>query len=840
MVSFEYSFNDGAFLNIKDDNDKDGKNVYGVEFINQDTEKVEFKIDLRSNHWAKTGKKFYVDWLIRVKFENNIVFEKKIDLKEQEVCVFFDSKALGDNIGWMPMVEKFRITHNLDKIYCSTFFNDYFKKIYPNIIFIEPNTKKLEDFLCSYMLGYFDKYDNLNRNVTKPFGEPLQKVAADILGIKDWKEIHSSIYRKKSERKIEQKYVCIAEHSTAQCKYWNNPTGWQDVVNYLKSKGYLVYSLSRETGEYMGNKPLEGVIKPEDSSLDEAMNLLEHCEFFIGLSSGLSWVAWALKVKVIMISGFTEPFMEFLTGCIRLHNDDVCNGCMNKPNEYEPFDPGDWNWCPRYKETFNHFICSKSITAQEVIENIEKIEDGTIDITPYNEILEIKHLMVDKVDNVVKPDKVEIHDENSIHYIRISSTSLGDTISWVPYAEEYRKKHNVKVYVSTHWNNLFVKSFPNLKFIKPEEDASFTFEKRFLIDYYPLTISDKDLSMFDNPHMVDYRTLPIQLIAPNALGLPMIEIDGKIDEPDRERNIKGKYVVIALQSTAQLKYWNNPIGWERVFDYLKNNGYKIVIIDKEKSFGVKGYFNQAPKVRGLIDKTGNIDLADRIVDIKNADMMITLSTGLAWMAWALNTPTIMISGFTKPWNEFKKNIKRIHNDSVCNGCWNDTSSKFDTWSWLFCPKNKDFVCSKSIQPAEVIRAIKEIELEKNSVNIPNSKGELVDKVTILQIKLENIKDNNKTNNIRKEYNELKRIMESEIDILEEDEDYQDLLEINRKLWKIEDDIRDKERKKQFDEEFIELARSVYFTNDERSNIKKRINISEGSSLIEEKSYQKYK
>jgi len=339
--------------------------------------------------------------------------------------------------------------------------------------------------------------------------------------------------------------------------------------------------------------------------------------------------------------------------------------------------------------------------------------------------------------------------------------------------------------------------------------------------------------------MLDYRNLPIQLIAPNALGLPMIEIDGKIDEPERDSNVKGKYVVVALQSTAQLKYWNNPVGWERVFDYLKNNGYKIVVIDKEKSFGVSGYFNQAPKVRGLIDKTGNIDLSDRIVDIKNADMMITLSTGLAWMAWALNTPTIMISGFTKPWNEFKKNIKRIHNDAVCNGCWNDTSIKFDPHNWLYCPKDKDFICSKSIQPAEVIQAIKEIELEKDSVSIPNSKGELVDKVTILQIKLENIKDKNKTKNIRKEYNELKKIMKNEIDIFEEDEDYQDLLEINRKLWKIEDNIRDKERQKTFDKEFIELARSVYFTNDVRSEIKKRINVSKGSSLVEEKSYQKY-
>jgi autotransporter strand-loop-strand O-heptosyltransferase len=200
----------------------------------------------------------------------------------------------------------------------------------------------------------------------------------------------------------------------------------------------------------------------------------------------------------------------------------------------------------------------------------------------------------------------------------------------------------------------------------------------------------------------------------------MIELDGSIDIPNKPRNIKGKYVVIAIQSTAQMKYWNNPIGWERVFDYLKRIGYKIVLIDKNKRFGNYGVFNEAPNIKGIIDKTGNIELSDRIVDIKNADMLITLSSGLAWVAWALNTPTIMISGFTKPWNEFKTNIKRIHNNSVCNGCWNDTTINFDPLNWVHCPRNKNFECSKAIQPVEVINAIKEIELEnivKNNKNL---------------------------------------------------------------------------------------------------------------------------
>ena len=455
--------------------------------------------------------------------------------------------------------------------------------------------------------------------------------------------------------------------------------------------------------------------------------------------------------------------------------------------------------------------------------------------TYVNWLIKVKHK-----DNIVFEKKLNFTTsvKNNTHYIRINSASLGDTISWIPYAEEYRVKHNVDVYISTYWNNLFKKSYSNLIFINSQDHVKFKFDKKFIIDYYPLIINDKILEQWDNYTAVDYRTIPIQLIAPNILGLPLVEIDGEIDIPNKPRKIKGKYVVIAIQSTAQLKYWNNPNGWKDVFNYLKNNGYKIVLIDKYKRFGKGNYFNEIPKFNGVINKIGNIDLSDRIIDIKYADMIITISSGLAWVAWALNVPTVMISGFTKPWTEFKKNIKRIHNNNVCNGCWNDTSILFNMNEWLWCPHKKNFECSSSINSIEVIKAIKDIELEKNSINIPNSKGDIVDKVTILKIKLDNIKDSNKIKNVKREYDELKKIMNS-ISIYDTDEDYKELLKINEEIWNIEDSIRDKERVKEFDEDFIKLARSVYYSNDKRAEIKKRINIKKGSSLIEEKSYSEY-
>ena len=119
---------------------------------------------------------------------------------------------------------------------------------------------------------------------------------------------------------------------------------------------------------------------------------------------------------------------------------------------------------------------------------------------------------------------------------------------------------------------------------------------------------------------------------------------------------------------------------------------------------------------------------------------------------------------------------------------------------------------------------------------PVSLGELYDKISILEIKLANIQDTAKLANVSKEYNELKAIANGyPID----DDLYEKLKSINEELWDIEDDIREEERNKDWGEDFVKLARAVYFTNDKRSDVKKEINLKYGSDFIEEKSYEAY-
>lgn len=305
-------------------------------------------------------------------------------------------------------------------------------------------------------------------------------------------------------------------------------------------------------------------------------------------------------------------------------------------------------------------------------------------------------------------------------YIKFGSGALGDTIAWIPYVEEYRKINNVDVVCYTNHNYLFDKVYPNIIFTTDSDPNNFNdVDKKFKLDFgHELYFVDGVLSpdkwfqenlKFDN-HVdkFDYRKHSLQSIAAIILGLPDIEIKPKVNIPDDDQKIKGKYVVVAIQSTAQCKYWNNQYGWERLFDFLGKNGYKIVLIDKFKNFGIPNCYNIAPKSKYVIDRTGNRPLSERITDIKYAKIFISISSGLSWLSWAIGTPTILISGFTKPFNEFKSNVIRIHNSNVCNGCWHDENVTFDAKNWLFCPKFKGFECSKEITPKMVIDEVKKL------------------------------------------------------------------------------------------------------------------------------------
>jgi len=154
--------------------------------------------------------------------------------------------------------------------------------------------------------------------------------------------------------------------STANAKHWHYPGGWQDIVDYLNHIGYKVVIVQKQPSG------LENVInKTGDIDIIQRAIDIYHADFFIGIGSGLSWLAWSLHKPVVMISGFSDPKCEFQTKNYRVIERDVCHGCFSDPSI--KFDKGDWNWCPRLKDTDRMFECTKSITPSMVVDHIQNL-----------------------------------------------------------------------------------------------------------------------------------------------------------------------------------------------------------------------------------------------------------------------------------------------------------------------------------------------------------------------------------------------------------------------------------------------------------------------------------
>jgi autotransporter strand-loop-strand O-heptosyltransferase len=261
---------------------------------------------------------------------------------------------------------------------------------------------------------------------------------------------------------------------------------------------------------------------------------------------------------------------------------------------------------------------------------------------------------------------------------------LGDTIAWLPYVDLYQKKTGENVFCKAHYSEIFSPEYDNLHFID---------------------LRSKDI--LNTKTICGYRydierSYPMQEVAAFSLGIDYIgDIRPKVFIQNKKNNFNRPYVCIATKSTCQAKYWNNPTGWGQTIKYLKSLGYEVVCIDQFSSYGNlgAGIINETPP--NVIDKTGKtgkeFSLDDRITDLFNCSFFIGLCSGLSWLSWALNKPTIMIGGFTDPKIEFNTPY-RVINKNVCTNCWEEHG--FDRKDWLWCPRKREsediFECSKKI------------------------------------------------------------------------------------------------------------------------------------------------
>jgi autotransporter strand-loop-strand O-heptosyltransferase len=343
-------FVDNPFLEIKGISDSDFK----VQFFDEDGSIV-YENTIKSNHWVKLNRQYYTKWNTKVWENDKLIYEEDLKLKDKRVYIAFESKALGDTLAWIPYVFEFQRIHECTVI-CSTFWNQLFYEA-PNVSFVEPGTE-VSNLYALYRIGYF--YD-LNKLPVNPVTLPLQKVAATILGL-DYKEMVPKLAHIPNVPKM-GRYVTIATNSTAGMKFWGKKH-WQELINWLVFEaGYEVYNVSLEPN------PFDNCIQITTPSLESKMDWIANSEFFIGLSSGLSWVAWALNVHVFMIANFTEEWSEFTTKCTRIVKKDVCHGCWNNPNfKFQ----GEWDYCPIHLGTDKQWECQLSITSDMVIDKIKE------------------------------------------------------------------------------------------------------------------------------------------------------------------------------------------------------------------------------------------------------------------------------------------------------------------------------------------------------------------------------------------------------------------------------------------------------------------------------------
>jgi autotransporter strand-loop-strand O-heptosyltransferase len=359
-----YHFVRGPYVEIKGDKQAD----YKVEFFDNRTGKLIYTGHIKNNMWTKCSIEYFVEWKIVIYENGNLWNEYVYNANGKRVYISLDSKALGDSLAWFPYVEEFRKKHNCE-IVTSTFMNNMFMEKYKNIEFVNPGTE-VYNLYAMYTIGIFygdNDEINLHKNPADPKTQTMQKMCSDILGL-DFVEVKPKIKEINTKINTNIKQVCIAIHGTAQPKFWNNPEGWQAVVDWLNDRGYTVKLLSKEGDNYMGNKLPSGIVKHPNGPIELVMDEMKKSKAFIGIGSGLSWLSWALDVPTVLISGFSYKWAE-MQDCIRIGAPQgKCEGCFNRLR----LDPGDWNWCPDHKGTDRQFECTKSISSYQVIKELEK------------------------------------------------------------------------------------------------------------------------------------------------------------------------------------------------------------------------------------------------------------------------------------------------------------------------------------------------------------------------------------------------------------------------------------------------------------------------------------
>jgi len=365
-----YDFNCGARVYVPDN----GYRTH-LRMLDLDTRNVLFDAFAKPGTCINCSKKFYIRYKIELYDEDTHekLFEHVMDLKDREVFVELPYEgAIGDSIAWFSMLERFQQRHQCRlNVLMPQKIKDLFVGQYGEMKFHSEESARALKPYATYYVGLFFKGDV----DWQPYDFRLMSLSAaagQILGNEDLSDIPPRLAI--GPRTIDDKYVCIATQASGHAKHWCNPIGWKQVIKTLKESGYRVLCIDKDqemgAGDVWHHMPAGAEDFTGDRPLQERADLIAHADCFIGLPSGLSWLAWCCKVPIVMIAGFSMPFGEFYTP-YRVQCRHTCHGCWND-TRYE-FDHHDFMWCPRHKGTDRAYECTKSVTPGMVLDAIGRV-----------------------------------------------------------------------------------------------------------------------------------------------------------------------------------------------------------------------------------------------------------------------------------------------------------------------------------------------------------------------------------------------------------------------------------------------------------------------------------
>jgi autotransporter strand-loop-strand O-heptosyltransferase len=414
VENIRFDFNNGLRVSFPA-----GEQRYRCVFFDADTDVLLYSMEVPAGSCITSVKKYFVRFCLEIYKDEEKIFTHLLDLKDKDVLLQFPVGAIGDTIAWFSFVPEFQRRHGCKlAVSMDSRIADLFRAQYPEIRFITKEEAEKECPYGTYNLGLYFQGDTDHQPCDfRQVG--LHHTVAHILGLYGVPEQPPKVDLS-APRQIPEKYVCLAAQASSLCKCWNHPQGWREVVAFLKDQGYRVLCIDRfqeygqdfvwnripygaagTAGFDTANARMSAVADPAltvsaliladkvgktgaatggaedftgDIPLQERINLIKDADLFLGLTSGLSWIAWCCSVPIIMIAGFTDPVNEFQ--CHRVENFKVCHGCWNDTRC--EFDHKDFLWCPRKEQSRDKFECTKAITPKMVIDKIKEVLGLTV------------------------------------------------------------------------------------------------------------------------------------------------------------------------------------------------------------------------------------------------------------------------------------------------------------------------------------------------------------------------------------------------------------------------------------------------------------------------------